>query len=119
MKKTLALISAPVLAATLVWAGPGPDEDQLVVDGVTIPTEVDTPEGHPLDKLYSGWRFRTDETQALQTDDFENPAMVTVEYALEIWETASGSSGKSCADCHGDVESLAGLRANSRLSYRP
>ena len=93
-------------------AGPGPDNDTLTIEGVEIVTEVKTPEGHPLDVIYSGWRFRKDETQALEMDDFENPAMVAVEYAAELWETPAGTSNKSCADCHGDVSSMKGLRAN-------
>ncbi|MEL6978474.1 MAG: sulfur oxidation c-type cytochrome SoxA [Pseudomonadota bacterium] len=116
MKKTLAGCCAAALAAAgfvaTALAGPGPDEDALEIEGVAITTEVKPGADHPLDTVYSGWRFRTDETQSLQADDFENPAMVAVEYAIEIWETAAGSSGQSCADCHGDVESMAGLRAN-------
>lgn len=112
MKKLMLSAAAALAAASVAVAGPGPDEDKLVIDGVEIVTEVKAPEGHPLDVIYSGWRFRTDETQALEADDFENPAMVAVEYGIELWETPAGTSGKSCADCHGDVESMAGLRAN-------
>ena len=111
MNRIAAAISAFAVMATAAQAGPGPDEDKLVVEGVEIVTEAATPEGHPLDRLYSGWRFRSDETQALQTDDFENPAMVAVEYGEELWETGAGPENKSCADCHGDVSKLAGLRA--------
>ena len=88
-----------------------PDDDELVVDGQKIVTEAPAPDHLPFDTIYSGWRFRSDETQALETDDFVNPAMVAVEYGVELWETPAGSSGKSCADCHGDVESMKGLRA--------
>jgi len=112
MKKIIALMAGSAIAAGAALAGPGPDEDDLVVDGQTLVTEVTAPEGHPLDVIYSGWRFRSDETQALQADDFENPASVAVDYGHELWETAAGASQKACADCHGDVESLAGLRAN-------
>jgi sulfur-oxidizing protein SoxA len=104
--------AAVSIAGWAAMAGPGPDDDKLVIEGTEIVTEVKAPEGHPLDIVYSGWRFRTDETQALEADDFENPAMVAVEYGLELWETPAGSSNKSCADCHGDVESMKGLRAN-------
>jgi len=105
-----ALLLAAVAAAT---AGQGPDDDRLVIDGVEIVTDVAPAPGVPLERVYSGWRFRSDETQGLQADDFENPAMVAVEYGIELWETPAGSSGKSCADCHGAVEdSMKGLRAN-------
>jgi len=85
---------------------------ELSIDGQHIVTKVAPPEGHPLDELLSGWRFRSDETQALQTDDFDNPAFAAVDYGAELWETEAGASGKSCASCHGDAsESMKGLRA--------
>ena len=112
MKYPLMAAAAALSVALVAHAGPGPDDDKLVIEGVEIVTEVKAPEGHPLDTIYSGWRFRSDETQALETDDFENPAMVAVEYGIELWGTPAGSSAKSCADCHGDVESMVGLRAS-------
>lgn len=111
MRKLMAIAAATGAFALAAQAGPGADDDKLVVDGVEIVTEVKAPDDHPLDVIYSGWRFRTDETQALQADDFENPAMVAVEYAEDIWDTPAGSSKKSCADCHGDVDTFAGLKA--------
>ena len=114
MKKAIALIGAVALAGTTaLTAYADPDDDQLIIDGVmSISTEVAAPEGSPFDTLYSGWRFRSNETQTLQTDDFGNPGMVAVEYGIELWDTAAGTSDKSCADCHGDIEdSMAGLRA--------
>ena len=110
--KTGLAASAAAAIAVAAIAGPGPDEDKLIIEGVEIVTEVKAPEGHPLDTIYSGWRFRTDDTQALSADDFENPAMVAVEYGIELWETPAGASNKSCADCHGEIESMKGLRAN-------
>jgi sulfur-oxidizing protein SoxA len=112
--KKISIAAAAVTAAVgwTAFAGPGPDNNTLTIDGVEIVTEAKTPAGHPLDTVYSGWRFRTAETQKLETDDFENPSMVAVEYAIELWNTAAGTSGKSCADCHGDVSSMKGVRAN-------
>lgn len=90
----------------------GMDDDQLVIDGETVTTYVEQPpEGNPLPELVSGWRYRADETQALETDDFDNPAFVYVDHGQEVWDTPAGESGQSCADCHGDVSSMAGLRA--------
>jgi sulfur-oxidizing protein SoxA len=114
MKKAIALFGAVALAGTTaLTAYAGPDEDQLtIVDGEMLITEVAAPAGSPFDTLYSGWRYRSDETQELQTDDFGNPAMVAVDYGIELWDTTAGTTGKSCADCHGAVEdSMAGLRA--------
>lgn len=108
----VALVAGGCLGAA-AWAGPGPDADTLMIDALKITTEVAAPEDHPLDVIYSGWRFRSDATQMLQADDFENPAMVAVEYAVELWDTAAGASDQSCADCHGAVEdAMKGLRAN-------
>ena len=65
-----------------------------------------------FDTIYSGWRFRTDETQALQIDDFDNPAMIFVDQAMDLFNTADGTEGKACADCHESVEQFAGLSAS-------
>ena len=112
MNKALALIGAVALAGTTAMtAYADPDNDQLVIDGMTIVTEVAAPEGSPFDTLYSGWRYRSDETQALQLEDIENPGFSAVDDGIELWETAAGTSGKSCADCHGDIDTFKGLRA--------
>ena len=63
--KIAALIGAFCVIGSSAHAGPGPDDDKLIIDGVEIVTEVQTTGDHPLDVVYSGWRFRTDETQAL------------------------------------------------------
>lgn len=99
----LALGALPVLS----------DEDaELVVEGEQLVTKTAAPEGHPLDTLLSGWRFRTDETQALQMDDFDNPGFVYVDQALDAWDTPEGTENKSCADCHGAAdEGMIGVRA--------
>ena len=100
--------SAAVTGAALADA----DSNSLTIDGVTIPTEAAAPAGSSLEKLYSGWRFRSPETQNLQTDDFENPAIIAVDKAIVQWSTVDGTEGKSCASCHEDVEqSMLGVRA--------
>ncbi|MCT8162190.1 sulfur oxidation c-type cytochrome SoxA [Pseudoruegeria sp. SHC-113] len=90
-----------------------PDEDQLVInEEIEIVTEVEAPAHmENVRTIYSGWRFRSDETQAVQMDDFDNPAMLWVETAAEVWETAEGSEGKACASCHEGAESMAGVKA--------
>ena len=112
-KKAITAIAA--VLALPVAAGAGPDDDKLVVnEDIEMVTKAAAPAhvADVLDEVMSGWHFRSDETQALQMDDFENPAMVFVDQAQEAWDTADGSEGKSCASCHGDVEeSMAGVRA--------
>ncbi|MFK7881799.1 MAG: sulfur oxidation c-type cytochrome SoxA [Roseobacter sp.] len=104
------------MAATIIgvsgaaWAQ---DNNSLTVEGEPILTETAAPAHlENVSTIYSGWRFRTPETQALQTDDFDNPAMVFVDQARDLWETVDGSEGKSCASCHENVEDFAGLTAS-------
>lgn len=106
--------------ATLALAMPAlafadADDDKLVVNGeLELVTKTAAP-AHldgALDEIMSGWHFRDDDTQAMQLDDFDNPGMLAVEAAAEVWNTAEGSEGKSCASCHGTPEeSMKGVRA--------
>ncbi len=90
------------------------DEDAVLIvnEELELVTRTAAPEHMDLDEVISGWVFRSSETQALQMDDFENPGMIQVESGLEAWDTVEGSEGKSCASCHGDIEtSMQGVRA--------
>ena len=115
--KAFKLVSGLALTAALgmspALAGPGPDEDQLVInEDIEIVTEAAAPAHMEyVDTIYSGWRFREDDTQVMQMDDFDNPAMIYVDKAIDAWNTVEGTEEKSCASCHGDPESLRGLRA--------
>jgi sulfur-oxidizing protein SoxA len=107
----------PWIAAALVSIGGvavAQDNSTLIVEGETFVTETDAPAYlENLSTIYSGWRFRTPETQALQLDDFENPAMIFVDQALDLWETVDGTEGHSCASCHTNgPEEFAGLHAS-------
>jgi sulfur-oxidizing protein SoxA len=111
--KKMSTILAGCAALALVAGGVLADEDaELVVEGQKMVTKTAAPEGHPIKTVLSGWLFRTPETQALQTDDFENPAFTWVEEARVLWSTVEGAEGKSCESCHGAVEdSMKGVRA--------
>ena len=110
MKRTVSILAGGLLGGMLCTAALADDGRELVIDGETIATTAVPADDHPLDEIISGWRFRSAETQALQMDDFENPAFVAIEYAEELWETPAGKSNRSCADCHGDADNFAGLR---------
>jgi len=106
-----------VAAAALVFgamtAGAEPVEDTLVVNGEIEMTTYNESAPDYIPGLYeqwSGWHFREGETRAMQADDFDNPGMLAAEAGLALWETADGTEGKSCADCHGGIDSMAGLR---------
>lgn len=111
MKKTGLLMTAVALVASGVWAQ---DDNQLVINGeIEIITDAPAPEYiSGLDTIYSGWRFRQPAMQQLEMDDFENPASLAIDDAVEQWSMVEGSEGKSCASCHEGVEdSMAGVRA--------
>ena len=60
----------------------------------------------------SGYTYAQKETRAMQDDDFENPGMVLVDDAAELWEKVDGKAGKSCASCHQDASiSMKGVGA--------
>jgi sulfur-oxidizing protein SoxA len=90
-----------------------PNSNELVIEGQKIVTSVPAPEGSPFDTLYSGWRFRNEQTQQQQMDDFENPAFPLVDLGAELWNKPEGEAGKSCASCHNDAsKSMKGVRAS-------
>ncbi len=102
--------------ATVFAAGAAvaePDNNTLVIDGNQLVTDVEAPKGSPLSRIYSGWRFRSPETQTFEMDDFENPAFPAVEQGEALWSTVDGEAGKSCATCHNDAsETMKGVRAS-------
>ena len=117
MKNTMLRVASSLAICTgLAGAAfADPDDDQLVVnEEIEMITEAAAP-AHldgVMDTVYSGWRFRMDETQDLERDDFENPGMIGVENAMSDWETVDGSEGKACATCHEDAAtSMKGVRA--------
>jgi sulfur-oxidizing protein SoxA len=67
----------------------------------------------------SGYTYATAETRAMQDDEFENPAFLWVDYGAELWETADGSEGKSCASCHQDAATSMSLVGASYPVYAP
>jgi sulfur-oxidizing protein SoxA len=111
MKKFTAFVAAGLMTATLASADPV--DDTLIVNGdleIVTRTTASEAVSDVLDEVISGWHFRGDETRAMQMDDFDNPGMIFVEQAEDTWNTADGSEGKSCADCHGASEEMAGVR---------
>lgn len=114
MSKTIWSFAAGVMCLSMsVTTSNAGEEDSLVIDGQEMIVRAPAPEHiEVLDEVYSGWVARTEETKALQADDFDNPAFVFVEQAMDAYETAEGSAGKACVDCHENVEDFAGLRAS-------
>ncbi len=111
--KTVFKGGVTAVALFAAYAVQADQEANLVInEDIEITVRADAPEHlENLSTIYSGWVFRSSETQALQMDDFENPGMIFVDDAIEAWNTVEGSEGESCASCHGAPEELAGVRA--------
>jgi len=112
-KRPIAIVLALGLTTAFSTTALAQDSDQLNIDGEMMVTETAAPDHMEyLDTIYSGWRFRTDETQALQMDDFDNPAFVFIDQAMDAF-AAAGPNGASCASCHaGGPEEFAGFTAS-------
>lgn len=111
LKTLTATVAALALSAGFAIAD---EEADLVVNGDTeiVVRTASAPHLENLSEVFSGWVFRADETQALQADDFDNPGMIFVDQGMDTWNAVDGSEGKSCASCHGEPDSMKGLRAS-------
>lgn len=108
MRRIITLTTVSVL---LAGGAVAQDSNQLSIDGTDIVTETAAPAHMAnVDTIYSGWRFRSTETQALELDDFDNPAFVFVDQGVDLFDAVDGSQGKACSSCHEDVAEFAGLR---------
>jgi len=106
----MAAVAMFALAATPALS----DENaNLVVNGEINMTVRAAAPAHMenVSEVQSGWLFRANETQQFQMDDFDNPGMIWVDKAAASWSKAEGSEDKSCASCHDDPESMAGVKA--------
>lgn len=61
--------------------------------------------------LRSGHEDASPAVQAMQDDDTANPGMLWVQQGEALWNQAAGTSGQSCAGCHGGVASMHGVAA--------
>lgn len=57
----------------------------------------------PLSALRSGIDFAGPDVRAMQSDDLANPGFLWVERGEKLW--SDGTSGSSCASCHGEAKS--------------
>lgn len=71
----------------------------LVFGAVLMLTGASVPPVTPR----SGYDFLTPEVRQLQDDDFANPGMLWVQEGERLWNEPAGTSGQSCASCHGDA----------------
>ena len=57
----------------------------------------------PLSQLKSGLHYSGKDVQALQADEFANPAQLWLSQGAQAWGQPSAANGKSCVSCHGAV----------------
>jgi len=89
-----------------------PGSTTMAADGKSKSAGVKTVKGHPFRKLWSGYRYASKDTQAMQDDDFANPAMTWHDIGEEQWSKVDGKEGKACATCHKDaMKSMKGVGA--------
>ena len=65
-----------------------------------------------LNERRSAYEDMSRDNKAMQDDDTSNPGMLAVLDGEALWAAKAGTSGKSCADCHGDAKtSMKGVAA--------
>jgi len=99
-----------IIALPVGFAFADQDANLVINEEIEVTVRADAPEHlENLDQIFSGWTFRSAETQALQMDDFENPGMIFVDDGIKVWNAVEGEAGESCASCHGAPEEMAGV----------
>ncbi len=76
----------------------------MAADGVSQPIKPSAKD-HPLGEIWSGRKWASSSTQAMQEDDFANPSGPWLEIGEGNWDKAEGDAGKACASCHQDAAS--------------
>jgi sulfur-oxidizing protein SoxA len=110
MKIKNMLVSVACLSV-LALSASADEAAKLTVEGEQLTIRAAAPaHAENLDEVVSGWIYRSDETQDMQLDDFDNPGFVFVDQALDEWTKVDGTEGKACSSCHENVEDFAGLR---------
>ncbi len=99
MQRFATKLTASFAAAAIVTIAMGADADVGDKYGA-----------YKVEDRRSGFTYATKETQRIQVDDFENPAMIWVDDGEALWNKAEGEASKSCASCHNDAaESMKGV----------
>lgn len=84
----------------------------VAVTAVSVDASASDWGPYQVEDRRSGYTYMTDESRAMQQDEFQNPGMLWVEQGEELWSKVDGKAGKSCASCHGETgESMKGVAA--------
>jgi len=104
-----AAVSAVVVVAACA-TGPQP-AIPLPKDGTAGSFKSDPVTVFEVKDKKSGFLYASPETQAMEKDDFENPAFLWLEHGEQLWTKAEGEAGKSCGSCHGAAANMRGVGA--------
>ena len=119
--KTLTLsklmASAALCAVALSGAAnaqPHPDAELIIEGDLNVNVRAE-PAAHmdgAVPEVYSGGCSARTKRAPCRWTISKTPGMLAVFDGADMWNTAEGAAGKSCADCHGDAaESMKGVRA--------
>lgn len=65
----------------------------------------------PPDQRLSGFETMGAEAQAMQRDDFANPAMLSVREGEGLWSAPPAEGRPACQSCHGEPATMRGVAA--------
>jgi len=83
-------------------------------------TSATAQHGTAPETRHSGFDDMSPQTQAMQRDDMQNPAMLWVQDGAALWERAPGPQAKPCAGCHGAAAtSMRGVAARYPAYDKP
>ncbi|MBF0093314.1 MAG: sulfur oxidation c-type cytochrome SoxA [Alphaproteobacteria bacterium] len=99
----------PVVAGESGVASPSPVDAAPHIDAALAAPRIDAALApYIVGAKRSGYVYALPETRAMQDDEIMNPGFAWVERGRGLWTEVEGANGKSCASCHGPVESMAG-----------
>jgi len=79
---------------------------------VSACAQTDTGQSGTNDTRRSGFDDMSPQTQAMQRDDTQNPAMLWVQEGAALWSRPPSADAKPCAGCHGEAKtSMRGVAA--------
>ena len=92
MKKFTRTLTCILALSTITTVAIADEDAELVInEELKVATKAAAPADSALDELISGWRFRTNETQALQMDDFDNPSFIFIEQGEDLYAKVDGT----------------------------
>lgn len=85
---------------------------RLAVILIMLSIQAAAAQGIDRAQRQSSFEIMRPDTQEMQTNDRQNPAMLSVAEGARLWSLPAGEDARSCAGCHGDAaKAMAGVAA--------